>query len=135
MAEQRNVNISKQEVPSILSKRRLLPGDRVLWAIVTLFFFISAVVVYSSMAKMGFGEGSTSEMLQKHILLLVGGKTPAFLHHTCIYCRSTDDFGGILFGRRAQRCSSLVKPWFLLVPAVGVAKNRYRNAPCSTPFG
>lgn len=72
MAEQRNVNISKQEVPSILSKRRLLPGDRVLWAIVTLFFFISAVVVYSSMAKMGFGEGSTSEMLQKHILTLCG---------------------------------------------------------------
>ena len=70
--EERGATTQSHEVPSILSKRRLLPGDRVLWVIVAMFFFISAVVVYSSTAKMGFGEGSTSEYLEKHILTLCG---------------------------------------------------------------
>ena len=70
--KERGVTTQSHEVPSILSKRRLLPGDRVLWVIVAMFFFISAVVVYSSTAKMGFGEGSTSGYLEKHILTLCG---------------------------------------------------------------
>ena len=70
--EDRAVTTQSHEVPSILSKRRLLPGDRVLWVIVSMFFFISAVVVYSSTAKMGFGEGSTSGYLEKHIITLCG---------------------------------------------------------------
>ncbi|MBR4850147.1 MAG: FtsW/RodA/SpoVE family cell cycle protein [Alistipes sp.] len=72
MAKEDKSVVRKKEVPSILEKRQLLIGDKVLWVIVTLFFFISAVVVYSSIAKMGFGEGSTSEYLEKHILTLGG---------------------------------------------------------------
>ena len=72
MAKEEKNTTSQQEVPSILAKRQFLIGDKVLWVIVTLFFFISAVVVYSSIAKMGFGEGSTSEYLEKHILTLGG---------------------------------------------------------------
>lgn len=60
----------EQEVPSILSKRRLLPGDRVLWVIVAMFFAISMVVVYSATSQLGFKGGSTGEYLQKHIITL-----------------------------------------------------------------
>ena len=60
----------QQEVPSILAKRRLLLGDRVLWAIVAMFFAISIVVVYSASSQLGFKEGSTSIYLQKHILTI-----------------------------------------------------------------
>lgn len=63
-------NEQPQEVPSILAKRRLLPGDRVLWVIVAMFFAISMVVVYSASSKLGFQEGSTSIYLQKHIVTL-----------------------------------------------------------------
>ena len=59
-----------QEVPSILAKRKLLPGDRVLWVIVAMFFAISMVVVYSATSQLGFKGGSTSEYLQKHIVTL-----------------------------------------------------------------
>ena len=60
----------EQEVPSILSKRKLLPGDRVLWVIVAMFFAISMVVVYSACSKDGFSKGSTSIYLQKHLITL-----------------------------------------------------------------
>lgn len=60
----------EQEVPSILAKRKLLPGDRVLWVIVAMFFAISIVVVYSATSQLGFKGGSTSEYLQKHIITL-----------------------------------------------------------------
>ena len=60
----------EQEVPSILSKRRLLLGDRVLWVIVAMFFAISMVVVYSATSQLGFKGGSTGEYLQKHIITL-----------------------------------------------------------------
>ena len=56
-----------KEVPSILSKHRLLPGDRVLGVIVAMFFVISIVVVYSASSILGFRDGSTSIYLQKHI--------------------------------------------------------------------
>ncbi|MBO7219767.1 MAG: FtsW/RodA/SpoVE family cell cycle protein [Alistipes sp.] len=59
-----------QDVPSILEKRRLLPGDRVLWVIVAMFFAISMVVVYSACSQLGFKDGSTAEYLQKHIMTL-----------------------------------------------------------------
>ena len=57
----------QQEIPSILAKRRLFPGDRVLWAIVVMFFAISIVVVYSACSQLGFKEGSTMIYLRKHI--------------------------------------------------------------------
>ncbi len=59
-----------QEIPSILDKRKLLPGDRVLWVIVAMFFAISMVVVYSATSQLGFKGGSTGEYLQKHIITL-----------------------------------------------------------------
>lgn len=59
-----------QDVPSILTKRRLLPGDRVLWVITALFFSISMVVVYSASSQLGFKGGSTSYYLQKHFITL-----------------------------------------------------------------
>lgn len=59
-----------QEVPSILEKRRLLPGDRVLWVIVAMFFAISMVVVYSASSQLGFRDGSTSYYLHKHVVTL-----------------------------------------------------------------
>lgn len=58
---------TQKEIPSILAKRRLLPGDRVLWVIVAMFFAISMVVVYSATSQLAFKGGSTSDFLQKHI--------------------------------------------------------------------
>lgn len=58
---------TQNEVPSILAKRRLLPGDRVLWMIVAMFFAISMVVVYSATSQLAFKGSSTSDFLQKHI--------------------------------------------------------------------
>ena len=73
--EQEDTRQEVQEVPSILAKRRLLPGDRVLWIIVAMFFAISMVVVYSATSQLGFKGGSTGEYLQKHIetLCMSGG--------------------------------------------------------------
>ena len=65
-----NMEQEVQDVPSILTKRRLLPGDRVLWTIVVLFFAISMVVVYSASSQLGFKGGSTSYYLQKHFVTL-----------------------------------------------------------------
>ncbi len=59
-----------QEVPSILAKRRLLLGDRVLWVIVAMFFAISMVVVYSASSQLGFRDGSTTLYLKKHLMTL-----------------------------------------------------------------
>lgn len=70
--ENREMEQEVQEVPSILAKRRLLPGDRVLWVIVAMFFAISMVVVYSATSQLGFKGGSmgTGEYLQKHVITL-----------------------------------------------------------------
>lgn len=68
--ENREMEQEVQEVPSILAKRKLLPGDRVLWVIVAMFFAISMVVVYSATSQLGFKGGSTGEYLQKHIVTL-----------------------------------------------------------------
>lgn len=68
--DNREMGQKAQDVPSILAKRRLLPGDRVLWVIVAMFFAISMVVVYSATSQLGFKGGSTGEYLQKHIITL-----------------------------------------------------------------
>ncbi len=62
--------IEEQEVPSILAKRKLLLGDRVLWMMVAMFFAISMVVVYSASSQLGFRDGSTTIYLKKHIMTL-----------------------------------------------------------------
>lgn len=59
-----------QDVPSILSKRKLLPGDRVLWVIVILFFSISLVAVYTASSQLGFREGTIDVELQRHFTTL-----------------------------------------------------------------
>lgn len=68
--EQQNRGAEVKEVPSLFDKKRLLPGDRVLWMIVAMFFAISIVVVYSACSKEGFSKGSTNIHLQKHLLFL-----------------------------------------------------------------
>lgn len=59
-----------QDVPSILAKRKLLPGDRVLWVIVVLFFSISLVAVYTASSQLGFREGTIDVELQRHFTTL-----------------------------------------------------------------
>ena len=59
-----------ESVPSIVAKRKLLPGDRVLGIIIVMFFAISIVVVYSASSILGFRDGSTNIYLQKHIRTL-----------------------------------------------------------------
>lgn len=60
----------QQDVPSILSKRKLFPGDRVLWVIVVMFFAISLVAVYTASSQMGFREGTIDKELQRHFLTI-----------------------------------------------------------------
>ena len=59
-----------QEVPSILGKRRLFPGDRVLWAIVIMLFAISLVAVYTASSKLGFTEGTIDREFRRHIITI-----------------------------------------------------------------
>ena len=54
--ENREKEQEVKEIPSILAKRKLLPGDRVLWVIVAMFFAISMVVVYSATSQLGFRD-------------------------------------------------------------------------------
>ena len=61
---------SPQEVPSILTKRKILSGDKVLWVIVALFYAISLVAVYTASSKLGFSEGTMDKELQRHISTL-----------------------------------------------------------------
>ena len=59
-----------QEVPSILVKRKLFPGDRVLWAIVIMLFAISLVAVYTASSKLGFTDGTIDREFQRHIITI-----------------------------------------------------------------
>ena len=59
-----------QEVPSILGKRRLFPGDRVLWAIVIMLFAISLVAVYTASSKLGFTDGTIDREFRRHIITI-----------------------------------------------------------------
>lgn len=60
----------RQNVPSILTKRNLFPGDKVLGVIIIIFFVLSIVVVPSAMSKLGFAEGSIYGAVQKHIVTI-----------------------------------------------------------------
>ncbi len=69
MAEQ----VEKKRVPSILSKVKLLPGDRVLWTIIAILLVVSLLVVYSSVAKMGYSPimpGTTASHLRGHFIAM-----------------------------------------------------------------
>ncbi len=73
MKQNETENIEQTEeksIPSILSKRRLLPGDRVLWVIVAMFFAISLVAVYTASSKLGFSEGTIDGELRHHFITL-----------------------------------------------------------------
>lgn len=63
----------KERVPSILSKVKLLPGDRVLWVIIVILLVVSLLVVYSSVAKMGYSPimpGTTASHLRGHFVAM-----------------------------------------------------------------
>ncbi len=88
--EEEKSMMSEQEVPSILTKHKIFPGDRVLGIIVILFFAISMIVVYSASSKLGFQEsGSMNRQLSKHILTLCfsGGIVLAFYFMSASFLR------------------------------------------------
>ena len=60
------------KVPSILSKVTLLRGDKVLWAIIPILFTLSALVVYSSVAKMGYAQMGThtTSIFTRHLAIM-----------------------------------------------------------------
>ena len=59
-------------VPSILSKVRLFKGDKVLGVIIPILVVISALVVYSSVAKMGYAHmgTQTNAIFTKHLIVI-----------------------------------------------------------------
>lgn len=73
--EQKHTENSSSEIPSILSKVKLLHGDRVLWVIIPILMVISILVVYSSGVKYDTPTGnSTTTNLWKHcIIILIAG--------------------------------------------------------------
>lgn len=83
----------REQVPSILSKVNILKGDRALWVIVAILFVVSLLVVYSSVAKMGYSpywKPSTSHYLRNHILSIVvsvGALFTAYLFSCRFYRR------------------------------------------------
>ena len=87
----------EQEIPSILTKRKLLPGDRVLWVIVALFFAISLVAVYTASSKLGFSEGTMDSELRRHCVTL-------FISASLL-------FGCYLIGANIMRTFTLLAYW------------------------
>ncbi len=63
---------NRQQVPSILSKVTIFKGDKVLWVIIPVLFILSALVVYSSLAKMGYTDVSshTTAIYTKHLIVI-----------------------------------------------------------------
>ena len=59
-------------MPSILSKVRLFKGDKVLGVIIPILVVISALVVYSSVAKMGYAHmgTQTNAIFTKHLIVI-----------------------------------------------------------------
>lgn len=97
--EEEKSMMSEQEVPSILTKHKIFPGDRVLGIIVILFFAISMIVVYSASSKLGFQEsGSMNRQLSKHILTLClsGGIVLAFYFMSASFMRRFTRIGYII---------------------------------------
>ena len=68
----------EKDVPSILTKRKILPGDRVLWVIVAMFFAISLVAVYTASSKLGFSDGTMDSELRRHFGTLCGSAAILF---------------------------------------------------------
>lgn len=62
----------QNSVPSILSKVSLFKGDKVLGVIIPILFIISALVVYSSVAKMGYAHmgTQTNAIFTKHLIVI-----------------------------------------------------------------
>ena len=59
-------------VPSILSKVNLFKGDKVLGVIIPILVIISTLVVYSSVAKMGYAHmgTQTNAIFTKHLVVI-----------------------------------------------------------------
>ena len=63
---------NQDAVPSILSKVSLFKGDRVLGVIIPILVVISTLVVYSSVAKMGYAHmgTQTNAIFTKHLIVI-----------------------------------------------------------------
>ena len=64
---------NRDSVPSILSKVNIFNGDKVLMVIVPILFVLSALVVYSSVAKMGYAQmgTATNAIFTKHLVVIL----------------------------------------------------------------
>ncbi len=64
---------NRAAVPSILSKVTFFNGDKVLMVIVPILFVLSALVVYSSVAKMGYAHmgTETNAIFTKHLVVII----------------------------------------------------------------
>lgn len=64
---------NRASVPSILSKVNIFNGDKVLMVIVPILFVLSALVVYSSVAKMGYAQmgTATNAIFTKHLVVIL----------------------------------------------------------------
>ena len=64
---------NRDSVPSILSKVNIFNGDKVLMVIVPILFVLSALVVYSSVAKMGYAQmgTATNAIFTKHLIVIL----------------------------------------------------------------
>lgn len=82
----------QKEIPSILTKVNILSGDKVLWVIIFILFVVSVLVVYSSVAKMGyspFGQRTTADYLRSHFISIIMSVTAllATYHISCRFYR------------------------------------------------
>lgn len=64
---------NRAQVPSILSKVTIFNADKVLMVIVPILFVLSALVVYSSVAKMGYAHmgTETNAIFTKHLVVIL----------------------------------------------------------------
>ena len=64
---------NRAQVPSILSKVTIFNADKVLMVIVSILFVLSALVVYSSVAKMGYAHmgTETNAIFTKHLVVIL----------------------------------------------------------------
>ena len=127
-------------VPSILSKVRLFKGDKVLGVIIPILVVISALVVYSSVAKMGYAHmgTQTNAIFTKHLIVIsiamltmVGFYfIPAkFLYRIAPYAYAACWFftlGVYFFGADTNGAAR----FRLLCAAIGVAESGYNSAYC-----
>ena len=63
----------RAQVPSILSKVTIFNADKVLMVIIPILFVLSALVVYSSVAKMGYAHmgTETNAIFTKHLVVIL----------------------------------------------------------------